>query len=172
MKRCISFLALLSMTLFLYARPLAAQGQGRPPSPAPQRPSPPPRPETSRPPDTPRAPESKGKPEQAGERRTASQQLAANPKLSERLKGLFPEGTDLQLAADGFRNVGLFVAAARVSHNLNIPFDQLKSTMMGPPEKNLGAAIHELKPDADAKAEARKAEKQAKKDMDDSRRSE
>jgi len=39
-------------------------------------------------------------------------------------------------------------------------------------EKSLGAAIQELKPEADAKAEAQKAQKQAKKDIDDSRRSE
>lgn len=172
MKRCISVIALLSMALFLYVLPTAAQGQGhgqgqgggRPPAPAPQHPSPPPRPETQR------APESKGKPEQAAERKTTSQQLAQNPKLWARLEKLLP-GANLQEASSGFKNVGLFVAAAHVSNNLNIPFDQLKSTMIGPPEKSLGEAIHELKPDVNAKVEAKKAQKQAKKDMDDSRRS-
>ncbi|MGH9787931.1 MAG: hypothetical protein ACRD4U_04405 [Candidatus Acidiferrales bacterium] len=170
MKRCISFLALLSMTLFLYVLPTAAQGQGHgqgqgggKPS-APQHPSPPPRPETQR------APESKGKPESAGERKTTSQQLAQNPKLSARLEKLLP-GANVQEAASGFKSVGQFVAAAHVSNNLGIPFAQLKSTMMGPPEKSLGEAIHQINPNVDAKAEARKAEKQAKKDMDDSRRS-
>ena len=172
MKRCISYIALLSMTLFLYALPSTAQGHGqgqgqgggRPPAPAPQHPSPPPRPETQR------APESKGKPEEAGARKTTSQQLAQNPKLSARLEKLLP-GANLQEAASGFKSVGQLVAAAHVSNNLGIPFAQLKSTMVGPPGKSLGEAIHQINPDVDAKAEAKKAEKQAKKDVDNSRRS-
>ncbi|MGH9777503.1 MAG: hypothetical protein ACRD5I_03755 [Candidatus Acidiferrales bacterium] len=173
MKRCTSFIALLSMTLFLCALPLTAQGHGqgqgqgggKPSSPPSQRPSPPPRPETQR------APESKGKAEEAGARKTTSQQLAQNPKLSARLEKLLP-GTNVHEAAGGFKSVGQLVAAAHVSNNLGIPFAQLKSTMVGPPEKSLGEAIHQINPDVDAKAEAKKAEKQAKKDMDDSRRSE
>jgi hypothetical protein len=157
------------MTLFLYATPLAAQGRpqgqgqggGRPP--APQHPTPQ-RPETQR------APESKGKPEEAGARKTTSQQLAQNPKLSARLEKLLP-GANLQEAASGFKSVGQLVAAAHVSNNLGIPFAQLKSTMVGPPGKSLGEAIHQINPDVDAKAEAKKAEKQAKKDVDNSRRS-
>ncbi|HXE75693.1 MAG TPA: hypothetical protein VNN18_08670 [Candidatus Xenobia bacterium] len=35
--------------------------------------------------------------------------------------------------------------------------------MVGPPAKSLGDAIHQLKPDADAKAEADKAKGQASK---------
>ena len=57
------------------------------------------------------------------------------------------------------------MAAAHVSHNLNIPFDQLKAKMTGPDRESLGKAIHNLKPDLDlriAEAEAKKAEKQAK----------
>ncbi len=167
MKRCLSFFALLIVALFLYAIPAAAQGRpqgqggGRPP--APQHPSPPPRPETQR------APESKGKPEEPGARKTTSQQLAQNPKLSARLEKLLP-GANLHEAAGGFKSVGQLVAAAHVSNNLGIPFAQLKSTMVGPPEKSLGEAIHQINPDVDAKAEAKRAEKQAKKDMDESRR--
>lgn len=173
MKRRISLIALLSMTLFLCAVPLTAQGRGqgqgqgqgggRPPAPAPQRPSPPPQSQKQQ------APEAKGKPEQAGERKTASQHLAQNQKLSARLEKLLP-GANIQEASGGFKSVGQFVAAAHVSNNLNIPFNQLKSTMMGPPQKSLGEAIHQINPDVDAKAEAKKAEKQAKKDIDNSRR--
>ena len=75
----------------------------------------------------------------------------------------------MQKASSGFKNLGQFVAAAHVSNNLGIPFDQLKSTMMGPPEKSLGDAIHQIKPDVNAKAEANKAKKQADKDMKESR---
>lgn len=54
-------------------------------------------------------------------------------------------------------------SAAHIAKNLNISFDRLKATMVGPPAKSLGDAIHQLKPDADAKAEADKAKGQASK---------
>jgi hypothetical protein len=38
--------------------------------------------------------------------------------------------TGLQTAASGFKNQGQFIAALHVSHNRNIPFDQLKTDMM------------------------------------------
>ena len=50
-----------------------------------------------------------------------------------------------------------------VSHNLGIPFEQLKAELMA--GKSLGQAIHELKPGVDAKKEAIKANEQALKDM-------
>jgi hypothetical protein len=63
------------------------------------------------------------------------------------------------------------VAAVHVSHNLGIPFDQLKAKMIGPPSESLGKAIQALKPTTNAKEEASKAEKQAKQDIDDSKKS-
>lgn len=101
-------------------------------------------------------------------KKTPGELLTQNTKLASRLQGLLPQGTNLQDAAKGFKNLGQFVAAVHVSHNLGIPFDQLKATMTGPPPKSLGEAIHELKPDANANAEAKKANKQAKKDMNES----
>lgn len=100
-------------------------------------------------------------------KKTPSELLTQNTKLSSRLQGLLPQGANLQDAAKGFKNLGQFVAAVHVSHNLGIPFDQLKATMIGPPPKSLGQAIHQLKPNADANAEAKKANKQAKKDMNE-----
>jgi hypothetical protein len=97
-----------------------------------------------------------------------SDKLADNTKLSNKLQGLLPSGTNLQTAAQGFKNLGQFVAAVHVSHNLGIPFDQLKSKMMGPPKESLGKAIHTLKPTANSKEEAKKGEKEAKQDLDDS----
>jgi hypothetical protein len=96
---------------------------------------------------------------------TASQHLAAQPKLAATLQPLLPAGTDLQAAATGFKNLGEFVAAVHVSNNLDIPFDQLKTQLTGPTPKSLGAAIKTLKPSADAAAEVKKAEAQAKKDQ-------
>ena len=61
------------------------------------------------------------------------------------------------------------MAALHVSHNLNIPFDQLKGKMTGKPPISLGKAIHELDPNVDAKAETKKAQHQAKKDIRESK---
>ena len=97
--------------------------------------------------------------------------LADNTKLAAKLQSLLPKGTDLTLASSGFKNLGQFVAAVHVAHNLGIPFDQLKAKMMGPPKESLGKAVHALRPDADSKSEISKAGKQAKQDIDDSKSS-
>src|SRR5262245_23496623 len=99
-----------------------------------------------------------------------SQKLAANPKLASKLQSLLPPGTDLQTAASGFKNLGQFVAAVHVSHNLGIPFDQLKAKMLGPPSQSLGGAIHNLKPEANVKVETKKAESEARQDLDNDSR--
>lgn len=105
---------------------------------------------------------------------SVSEKLADNTNLSKKLLSFFPTGTtlqQLQLAAQGYKNLGQFVAAVHVSNNLHIPFDQLKAQMMGPPKESLGKAIHALKPAANATEETKKGEKQAKQDMDDSKTS-
>lgn len=91
--------------------------------------------------------------------------LSHNTKLASQLGGLLPAGANLQEAAAGFKNLGQFVAAVHVSHNLGIPFDQLKAKMTGANSESLGKAIKSLKPEADSKAEAKKAQKQAKEDF-------
>ena len=100
-----------------------------------------------------------------------SEKLTDNTKLASKLQGLLPAGTNLQTAAQGFKNLGQFVAAVHVSHNLGIPFDQLKAKMMGPPKESLGKAIDQLKPTANSKTETKKANDQAKQDMNDSQSS-
>jgi hypothetical protein len=94
---------------------------------------------------------------------SASELLQQDSKLSEKLQSRLPAGTDVNQAAEGFGNLGQFVAAVNVSHNLGIPFSDLKGQL--DEGKSLGEAIHELKPDVDAQAEAKKAEAQAKKDL-------
>jgi hypothetical protein len=74
--------------------------------------------------------------------------LASNSRLSSRLQSLLPPKTALQTAASGFKNQGQFIAALHVSHNLNIPFDQLK-TDMTTKHDSLGEAIRKLRPDLD-----------------------
>ena len=99
-------------------------------------------------------------------KKTPDEMLAHNTRLSSRLQGLLPAGEKVQDAAKGFKNLGQFVAAVHVSHNLNVPFGRLKSKMIGPSAESLGKAIHELKPEVDSKAEAKKAEKEAHQDME------
>lgn len=97
--------------------------------------------------------------------------LSQNTKLSSRLQSLLPAGTNLQDAAAGFKNLGLFVASVHVSHNLGIPFDQLKSTMLAN-GGNLGKSIHTLNPKLgkkQVKSNVRKARREAKQDLKEAR---
>ncbi len=98
--------------------------------------------------------------------KTTTDLLSQNSKLSSNLQGLLPTGTNLQDAAKGFDHLGQFVAAVHVSHNLGIPFDQLKSEMMN--GNSLGEAIHKLRPNVDARHEAIRANQQALDDMEKS----
>lgn len=103
--------------------------------------------------------------------KTISDKLSNNTQLAGKLQSLLPPGTNLQTSAQGFKNLGQFVAAVHVSHNLGIPFDQLKSQMIGPPKESLGKAIHALKPDAKSSSEVKTAKKQAKQDINDTKSS-
>ena len=103
-----------------------------------------------------------------GGTKSPDQLLAKNSKLSQRLQPLLPSNMTVQDAAKGFKNLGQFVAAVHVSHNLGIPFDQLKSMITGSEHDSLGKAIHTLKPDADAKSEAKRAKKEADEDINES----
>ena len=102
---------------------------------------------------------------------SVSEKLSDNKKLAAKLQSLLPKGTNLQTAASGFKNLGQFVAAVHVSNNLGIPFAQLKAKMLGPPAESLGKAIQQLKPTAQAKTERKKAERQAKDDLEETEKS-
>ena len=91
--------------------------------------------------------------------------LSRNMKLSNKLDSLLPKGMTAQQACTGFKNLGQCVAAIHVSNNLGISFDDLKAKTAGAHSENLGKAIHDLKPDVDAKAESKKAQKQADQDL-------
>lgn len=96
-------------------------------------------------------------------RRTMSDLLTQNTKLASKINDL--TGMDAQTACAGFKNLGQCVAAAHVSKNLGIGFDTLKGKVTGPDAENLGKAIHGLNPNVSAKAEAKKAQKQAHADL-------
>src|SRR5258708_9895466 len=82
--------------------------------------------------------------------KTPSELLSQNTKLSSKLQSLLPAGTDLQAASQGFKNLGQFVAAAHVSHNLGIPFAQLKAKIVRPPSERLAKATQDPKTSANS----------------------
>jgi hypothetical protein len=118
---------------------------------------------------------------------TASEQLAANgdqsKKLAAELQAILPAKTKLEDACSAFRQLNECVASLHVSHNLKIKFNCLKWDVTGiqpgkgavssctAPEGgkalSLAKAIQTLKPDADAKAEAKSAERRAQEDIKD-----
>ena len=96
---------------------------------------------------------------------TATTTIANNPALATRVQTLLPAGTNVQTAAAGFRNTGQFLAAVHVSHNLNIPFTQLKASMTGTNPESLGRAIHDLRPNL-THSQIRAAERTAARETD------
>jgi hypothetical protein len=89
------------------------------------------------------------------------QKLVKNTNLADKLRLRLPLGTDLMTAAEGFRNLGQFVAAVNVSNNLKIPFNDLK-TQMVVEGKSLGESIQTLKKVASVTVEVQRAEYQAR----------
>jgi hypothetical protein len=93
---------------------------------------------------------------------SATAQSSASTAQSTGLAAIVPPGMSAQEACTGFRSVDECVATLHASQNLSIPFPDLKSRVTG--GAKLGTAIHQLKPDANVKAEVRKAEQQARSD--------
>lgn len=71
-------------------------------------------------------------------------------------KPLLQRGTDLTMASAGFVSSESFIATAHAAKNLGIPFVVLKDRVVAQ-RMSLAAAIHDVKPAADAKAEASRA---------------
>jgi hypothetical protein len=90
------------------------------------------------------------------------QKLKQNTNLAAKLESRLPKGTNLMAAAEGFRNLGQFVAAVNVSNNLNISFDELKAKIVGS-NMSLGQAIQAVRPlTASPTIEAQRAEYDAR----------
>ena len=89
------------------------------------------------------------------------QKLKQNTNLAAKVATRLPQGTDVIGAAAGFKNLGQFVAAANVSHNLQISFTELKAKMMA--GMSLGQAIQAVRPlTASPTVEAQRAEYDAR----------
>jgi len=88
-----------------------------------------------------------------------------DPKLAAKLQKLLPQGSDIQTVCDGFKKLGDCISVVYVSRNLGISLSDLKAKVTGKGAEKLEAAIHEMKPDVDAKSEKKKANKQAEKEI-------
>lgn len=103
-----------------------------------------------------------------GESANGALGVTDNAHLAGQLQPLLPSGTTLPAAAAGFENQGQFISALHVAHNLNIPFDQLKSQITGTNAMSLGKAIQKLRPDVDSKTvkdNVKLADKQTERDL-------
>ena len=115
---------------------------------------------------------------------TASLDPASNQsaKLSARLQmqGVLPASANVTDTCSTIKDLGDCVAALHAGRNLGLDFDCLKSKLSGVQTKvdahscasatdgkpvNLTKAIHSLRPHADAKVEAKKAEAQSREDL-------
>ncbi len=113
---------------------------------------------------------------------SATDLLSKNGKLNDALtdeltrKGLIPNGTTLQQMCANFRKLGQCIATIHVSHNRKVPFGCLDWDVTGVKPvapidttnctapsgaMSLGKAIQTLDPNANAKAESKKANKEA-----------
>jgi hypothetical protein len=118
--------------------------------------------------------------------KSADQQLDAKDDQDKRLtatlqsQGVLSANTDAKSACENFKALDECVAALHASKNLGLDFNCLRSNLTGVQTGadmsscqggagdkaiSLNKAIHAMKPDADAKAEAKNAEKQAKDDL-------
>ena len=100
---------------------------------------------------------------------TPAARIQNNAALATRLQPLVPAGTTIAADAQGFANLGQFIAALHVSQNLNIPFNRLKNLVTGNNAESLGKAIQQLEPNltrAQAKADVKTARQQARQDIE------
>ena len=101
-------------------------------------------------------------------RRTAAAlttQIPADaPELQKRLRRVLNAGTNMDKAADGFRDAEQFATVAHAAKNTDVPFMVLKHRVLneGMP---LSTAIHESNPYLDVSAAAQLARAEARKDI-------
>ena len=96
--------------------------------------------------------------------------LTQNSKLANKLQDLLPKGIGVHAFCGGFTDLGLCVAAIHAAHNLGFTpqqMQQLHRKMAA--GMSLGNAIHQIKPTANATAEAKKGNKQAIHDLKETR---
>jgi len=86
------------------------------------------------------------------------------PELRDRVKAVLNPGTKIELAADDFTTAEQFVTVAHAARNTQVPFVILKDRVLNEGQ-TLAEAIHEFKPELDAKAEVTRARAAAQADL-------
>jgi hypothetical protein len=89
---------------------------------------------------------------------------SSEPELHQTVKPLLNRGADVGVAAEGFKTGEQFAMVAHAARNTEIPFMLLKHRVLTE-GKSLAAAIHESKPDLDARSEANRARAAAREDI-------
>lgn len=89
---------------------------------------------------------------------------ATQPDLQQRLKPLLNRGTNMESAADGFKNGHQFATVAHASYNTLVPFVVMKHRVLNE-GRTLESVIREFKPELDARAEADRARDEAAQDF-------
>jgi hypothetical protein len=87
------------------------------------------------------------------------------PELRDRVKGVLNPGARLEIAAEDFDSPEQFVTVAHAARNTKVPFMVLKDRLLNQGQ-SLAEAIHEFKPELDAKAEVIRARAAARSDLE------
>lgn len=90
---------------------------------------------------------------------------ASEPRLYVRLRPVLNKGTKMDVASDGFKNAEQFATVAHAARNTDVPFMLLKHRVVTE-GKSLEQAIRESKPDLDVKTEVKRAQADARSDVD------
>jgi hypothetical protein len=93
----------------------------------------------------------------------AAAPAAQGPTQSFPLAALVPSDMSATEACSGFKTMSACATALHAAHNVGISFKDLKNRMIR--GERLGAAIRDLKPGADVRAEVSRAEEQARADL-------
>ena len=86
------------------------------------------------------------------------------PELRDRAKAVLNPGTKMEIAAADFDTAEEFMTVAHAARNTSVPFMVLKHRVVTE-NRSLADAIHESKPELDAKAEAERAREAARADL-------
>ncbi len=86
------------------------------------------------------------------------------PELHSQLKPLLNKGSDMERAAEGFKDAEQFASIAHAARNTKVPFVLLKDRVLNQ-HKTLAAAIVEFKPELDGMSEANVAREAARSDL-------
>jgi len=87
------------------------------------------------------------------------------PEFRDRVKAVLNRGAQPEIAAADFASAEQFMTVAHAAHNTQLPFMVLKDRVLNQGQ-SLAQAIHEFKPDLDARAEVSRAHAAAREDLE------